>query len=86
MIEIYCKLIINKRRSFDKVPDEFKKAVKDRLIDLGYDVDGNKFKIRLREDMSIAAQHEIEHLNGILFFDHIDKNNPYKNADKYRGI
>ena len=51
-----------------------------------YDVDGNKFKIRLREDMSIAAQHEIDHLNGILFFDHIDKNNPYKNADKYRGI
>ena len=36
--------------------------------------------------MSIAAQHEIDHLNGILFFDHIDKNNPYKNADKYRGI
>ena len=41
MIEIYCKLIINKRRSFDKVPDEFKEAVKDRLIDLDYDVDGN---------------------------------------------
>lgn len=41
MIEIYCRLIINKRRSFDKVPDEFKEAVKGRLIDLGYDVDGN---------------------------------------------
>ena len=48
MIEIYCKLIINKRRSFDKVPDEFKEAVKDRLIDLGYDVDGNPIDNSIR--------------------------------------
>ena len=41
MIEIYCKLIINKRRSFDKVPDEFKESVKMRLTELGYDIDGN---------------------------------------------
>ena len=41
MIEIYCKLIIGKRRSFDKVPDEFKKDVEERLAELGYDIDGN---------------------------------------------
>lgn len=41
MIEIYCKLIINKLRSFDKVPDEFKESVKIRLTELGYDTDGN---------------------------------------------
>ena len=40
MIEIYCKLIINKRRSFDKVPDEFKEAVEMRLTKLGYDKNG----------------------------------------------
>lgn len=40
MIEIYCKLIINKRRSFDKVPDEFKEAVELRLAELGYDKNG----------------------------------------------
>lgn len=51
-----------------------------------YDIDGNKFKLRLREDMAIAVQHEIDHLNGILFYDHIDKKNPYKNKDLYRGI
>lgn len=33
-----------------------------------------------------AFQHEIDHLNGILFIDHIDKNNPYKDQDKYRAI
>jgi len=51
-----------------------------------YDIDGNKFKIRLREDMAIAAQHEIDHLNGILFYDHIDKNDPFKDANLYRAI
>lgn len=51
-----------------------------------YDIDGNKFQIRLREDMAIAVQHEIDHLNGILFFDHIDKKNPYKDSEKYRAI
>lgn len=50
------------------------------------DMDGNTFKIRAREDISIAFQHEIDHLNGILFVDRIDKKNPYKDANKYREI
>lgn len=50
------------------------------------DLDGNSFKIRVREDIAIAFQHEIDHLNGILFIDHIDPKNPFKNADKYREI
>ena len=52
----------------------------------GYDMDGNKIKVRAREELAIAFQHENDHLNGILFFDHIDPKNPYKNADKYRPI
>ena len=27
---------------------------------------------------AIVLQHEIDHLNGILYYDHIDKNNPFK--------
>ncbi len=50
------------------------------------DIDGNEKEIRVREDISIAFQHEIDHLNGILFVDHIDKNNPYKNKDYMREI
>ncbi|MDE5539742.1 MAG: peptide deformylase [Bacilli bacterium] len=50
------------------------------------DIDGNTYKIRVREDISIAFQHEIDHLNGILFVDKIDPKNPYKNANKYREI
>lgn len=42
MVEIYCKLIIAKRRTFDQTPDAFKDAVKARLSELGYNTDGNK--------------------------------------------
>lgn len=52
----------------------------------GYDIHGNKISIRAREELAIAFQHEIDHLNGILFIDHIDKKNPFKDQDKYRPI
>ena len=51
-----------------------------------YDMDGNKITKRFREELSVVFQHEFDHLNGKLFYDYIDKNNPYKNADKYRPI
>ena len=51
-----------------------------------YDIDGNKQTIRLREELSIAFQHELDHLNGKLFYDRIDKKNPYKNQNDMRAI
>lgn len=51
-----------------------------------YDIDGNKHKERLREELSVAFQHELDHLNGILFYDRIDKKNPYKNQNSMRAI
>lgn len=51
-----------------------------------YDMDGNKIQVRAREDLSICFQHELDHLNGILFVDHIDPNNPFKNKDNMRAI
>ena len=50
------------------------------------DLDGNPLRIRVREDIAIAFQHEIDHLNGILFIDRIDSKNPFKDAEKYREI
>lgn len=52
----------------------------------GYDVDGNKIKVRAREDLSIAFQHEIDHLNGILFYDRINKDKPFFNENEIRLI
>ena len=50
------------------------------------DMDGNTCEIRVREDLSVAFQHEMDHLNGILFVDKIDKKNPYKDKEKMREI
>jgi len=51
-----------------------------------YDMDGKLYQIRVREEIAIAFQHEIDHLDGILFIDRIDSNNPFKNAELYREI
>lgn len=50
------------------------------------DINGQKITIRAREELSIAFQHEIDHLDGILFVDRIDKKNPFKDIDKMRAI
>lgn len=57
-----------------------------RITISAYDMDGKKFEIRVREDISVAFQHEIDHLNGILFTDKIDPKNPFKDKEKMREI
>ena len=52
----------------------------------GFDEDGNKIRIRAREELAIAFQHEIDHLNGILFFDRINKDKPFYNENEIRLI
>ena len=51
-----------------------------------YDINGKLFTVRGREELAVVFQHEIDHLNGILFVDKIDKKNPLKDKDKYRPI
>ena len=51
-----------------------------------YDIDGKKIHVRAREELAIAFQHELDHLNGIIFTDHIDPKNPYKGKDSARAI
>lgn len=57
-----------------------------RVTMSAYDMDGNKIKIRGREELAIVFQHELDHLNGIMFTDHIDPKNPFKNKDNMRAI
>lgn len=52
----------------------------------GYDMDGNKISIRAREELSIAFQHEIDHLDGILFYDRINKKKPFFSEYEIRLI
>ena len=51
-----------------------------------YDEFGNQKSIRVREEIAVAFQHEIDHLNGILIVDRIDPKDPYKGKDEMRGI
>lgn len=57
-----------------------------RITIEAYDEDGKLYTLRVREEVAIAFQHELDHLDGILFIDHIDLKNPFKNIDSMRSI
>ena len=52
----------------------------------GFDEDGNMIRVRAREDLAIAFQHEIDHLDGILFYDRINKDKPFFTENEMRLI
>ncbi|CAN7446366.1 peptide deformylase [Rossellomorea sp. LjRoot5] len=49
-----------------------------RVTVRGWDMDGNEVKLRLKGLPAIVFQHEIDHLNGIMFYDHINPSNPFE--------
>lgn len=57
-----------------------------RVTMRAYDMDGNMFTVRGRDELAVVFQHEFDHLNGIMFTDRIDKKNPFKDQDKMRAI
>ncbi|WP_227395665.1 peptide deformylase [Jeotgalibacillus aurantiacus] len=48
-----------------------------RVTIKGFDQDAKEVKLRLKGLAAIAAQHEMDHLNGIMFYDHINKKDPF---------
>lgn len=52
----------------------------------GYDINGKPIKFRVREELAVAFQHEVDHLEGILFFDRINKNKPFFGENEIRLI
>lgn len=46
-----------------------------------YKTDGSEITLKLKGMMAIVFQHEIDHLNGIMFYDHIDRSNPFKEPE-----
>lgn len=57
-----------------------------RITVTGYDPDGNKITIRAREYLAIIFQHELDHLDGTLFYDHINKDKPFYLENEMRLI
>lgn len=46
-----------------------------------FDSTGEKHKKRLKNYEAIVVQHEIDHLNGVMFYDHINQENPFALQD-----
>lgn len=49
-----------------------------RITIKAFDQDGQEYKMRLKGLQAIAFQHELDHLNGIMFYDHIDQKAPFR--------
>ncbi|MCM3518492.1 peptide deformylase [Staphylococcus xylosus] len=45
------------------------------------DIDGKEVKLRLKGYPAIVVQHEIDHINGVMFYDHINQSNPLQPHD-----
>ncbi|RSK26866.1 peptide deformylase [Bacillus sp. HMF5848] len=52
-----------------------------RVTVKGTTLDGKEVQLRLKGLAAIVFQHEIDHLNGIMFYDHINKDNPFTEPD-----
>lgn len=50
----------------------------ERITMKAFDRTGVEVKLRFRGFGAIVMQHELDHLNGIMFYDHISKDNPFK--------
>ena len=46
-----------------------------------FDKDGEKHRIKLKGYNSIVVQHEIDHLNGVMFYDRINEKDPFAIKD-----
>jgi len=67
------------------VPDLTANVKRHKKITLSYqDTDGTQKKLEAEERFAVVLQHEIDHLNGILFIDHLTplKRNLYKKKMK----
>ncbi|MBM7645449.1 peptide deformylase [Scopulibacillus daqui] len=53
----------------------------ERIKVKAYDENGKMLEIKLKDYASIVIQHEIDHLNGMMFYDRINKENPFKLPD-----
>ena len=53
---------------------------------VGYNENDEQVTLTLTDLPSICFQHEIDHLNGIMFYDHINKENPFDVPAEYERL
>jgi len=52
-----------------------------RVTVKAFDLEGKEVQLRLKGLLAIVFQHEIDHLNGVMFYDRIDKKDPFKQIE-----
>jgi peptide deformylase len=70
--------------SIPEIRDVVKRAY--RLVVVGYDLDGREIEIDARGLMARAFQHEIDHINGVLFLDRLGAFQRDLHVRKWRKI
>jgi peptide deformylase len=95
-IKVHINPVVWKRRDKQKsleegclsIPGIYKDVIgRDDIIDIvSYDINFKKQRLKLRGFESRIFQHELDHLNGILFIDHITKEGREEIADKLNEI
>lgn len=62
------------------VDEEYEGIVqrKKRIRVVAETIEGKKIDIRAKGFLAIILQHELDHLDGILFYDHIDSDEPFE--------
>ncbi|AIG65418.1 peptide deformylase [Weissella tructae] len=50
------------------------------------DEEGDTYELKLNDYPAIVFQHEIDHLHGTLFYDHIDKSQPWERNERTKYI
>lgn len=58
----------------------------ERIKVKGFNLLGEEIVLKLSGYPSIVIQHEIDHLNGIMFFDRINKENPFKLPENSKSL
>ena len=77
-----------------EISDQFVRNVSDYVVMgetikarvIGYDENDEKVTLVLTDLPAICFQHEIDHLNGIMFYDHINKDNPFDVPEEYERL
>lgn len=57
-----------------------------RITVKAFNENGEPLKLRLKGYPAVVFQHEIDHLNGVLFYDHINKENPFMAPESAKAI
>ena len=52
----------------------------------GFNLTGEEVLLKLSGYSSIVVQHEIDHLDGIMFYDRMNKENPFQLPDNIKSL